>query len=198
MAESAQKKKIGIYSGSFNPIHIGHLALANWLCEFTDLEEVWFLVTPQNPFKQNMNLMDDQLRLELVREAVRGYAKFKVSDIEFSMPKPSYTINTLRTLSENNPDCSFQLIMGSDNWIKFNGWKNHDEILERHGVLVYPRKGYSFENHLNTPHVCFVNAPEMEISSTFIRESLASGKDVRFFLPANIWHYFAQKKGHAE
>ena len=104
MVASTQKKKIGIYSGSFNPIHIGHLALANWLCEYTDMDEIWFLVTPQNPFKKNMDLMEDNMRLELVRRAVEDYPKFKVSDFEFSLPKPSYTIHTLRALSKNYPD----------------------------------------------------------------------------------------------
>ena len=107
MVASTQKKKIGIYSGSFNPIHIGHLALANWLCEYTDMDEIWFLVTPQNPFKKNMDLMEDNMRLELVRRAVEDYPKFKVSDFEFSLPKPSYTIHTLRALSKNYPDYDF-------------------------------------------------------------------------------------------
>lgn len=154
MAANTQKKKIGIYSGSFNPIHIGHLALANWLCEYTDLEEIWFLVTPQNPFKKDMSLMDDFVRLELVKRAVGDYPKFKVSDIEFKMSKPSYTINTLHALSDAYPDVSFCLIMGSDNWIKFHNWKNSYDILKDYSIIIYPRKGYETDNNIiKSPNV---------------------------------------------
>ena len=187
MVASTQKKKIGIYSGSFNPIHIGHLALANWLCEYTDMDEIWFLVTPQNPFKKNMDLMEDNMRLELVRRAVEDYPKFKVSDFEFSLPKPSYTIHTLRALSKNYPDYDFLLIMGADNWVKFHHWQNHEDILNESEVIVYPRKGYKVEDScVDSSRMHYVNAPEIEISSTFIRESIQQRKDIRFFLPEKI------------
>ena len=187
MVASKQKKKIGIYSDSFNPIHIGHLALANWLCEYTDIDEIWFLVTPQNPFKQETNLMDDNLRLELVRIAVGDYPKFKVSNFEFSLPRPSYTIHTLRALSKSYPDYNFALIMGADNWIKFHNWKNHEDILNEHEIIVYPRKGYKIEDgRIDSQRMHYVKAPEIEISSTFIRESIKQNKDIRFFLPDKI------------
>ncbi len=186
-----ERIKTGIFSGSFNPIHIGHLALANWLCEFEGLDEVWFLVTPQNPFKERETLFDDSLRLEMTRAAVSGYSKFKVSDIEFHLPKPSYSVNTLHVLSQTYPDREFYFIMGADNWELFPRWKNHEEILSRYKLLVYPRKGHVISIPPACPNVKRVDAPLMEISSTFIREAFRAGKDIRFFLPAEVRPYFS-------
>nr|WP_229061273.1 nicotinate (nicotinamide) nucleotide adenylyltransferase [Parabacteroides goldsteinii] len=178
--------KTGIFSGSFNPVHIGHLALANWLCEFAGLDELWFVITPHNPLKKRDDLMDDRLRLELVEAAVAGYAKFRTSDIEFTLPQPTYTIDTLRTLDRTYPDREFHFIMGADNWSSINRWKESETLITSYPILIYPRKGYEINIPDNLPDIRKVDAPLMEISSTFIRESLAAGKDIRFFLPEAI------------
>ena len=180
-------KKVGIFGGSYNPIHIGHLALANYLCEYGDLDEVWFMVSPQNPFKLNDKLWDDNLRLELVRLAVEDYPKLHASDFEFHLPRPSYTIHTLDALKEAYPDHEFTLIIGADNWQSFPRWKSPEEIIARHRLLVYPRPGYEIDETALPPSVQKVDTPLIEVSSTFIRESLAQGKDVRYFLHPKVW-----------
>lgn len=180
------KKKTGIYSGSFNPIHIGHLALANWLCEYTELDELWFLITPHNPLKEKDALMDDQLRYELVKRAIAGYPKFHASDFEFSLPKPTYTIRTLRALEASYPDREFYFIMGADNWELITRWVEYEAIISHYPIFIYPRKGFEIEIPAQYPHIKKVDAPLIEISSTFIREAFTSGKDVRFFLPEAI------------
>lgn len=182
--------KTGIFSGSFNPIHIGHLALANWLCEYEELDEVWFVVTPQNPLKKQEDLMDDHLRLVMVEAAIQGYAKFKISSIEYNLPKPSYTIDTLEALEKKYPDHSFHLIIGADNWHLISRWKEYQKILTNYPVWIYPRAGYEVVIPADYPFVRQVYAPLMEISSTFIRTSFQQGKDVRFFLPEAIRHIF--------
>lgn len=183
-----EKKKLrtGIFGGSFNPIHIGHLALANYLCENDYIDELWFLVSPQNPFKQNEKLLDDKTRLRMVNAAVRGYGRFYVSDFEFSLPKPSYTINTLNKLSETYTDRDFYLIIGADNWAAFDRWKSPEEIISKHHVLVYPRLGYDIPEML-PQNVKAVDSPLIEVSSTFIRESISQGKDVRYFLHSAVY-----------
>ena len=167
--------KTGIYSGSFNPIHIGHLALANWLCEFEGLDEVWFVVTPHNPLKKKDDLLDDSLRLEMAQAA---------------MPKPSYSIDTLRALSSNYPDRDFYFIMGADNWLLFPRWKEYEKILQNYKLLIYPRLGFDISIPTIYPNVKKVDAPLMEISSTFIRNAYQTGKDIRFFLPEGVRPYF--------
>ena len=181
-----KKLNTGIFSGSFNPVHIGHLALANWLCEFAGLDEVWFVITPHNPLKDRSNLMDDRLRYELVEASIAGYPKFKASDFEFSLHKPTYTIDTLRALEKTYPDRQFHFIMGADNWAFIKRWKESDQLISNYPILVYPRKGYEIQIPSDIPSIRKVDAPLMEISSTFIRESLKAGKDVRFFLPEAI------------
>lgn len=181
-----KKLNTGIFSGSFNPVHIGHLALANWLCEFAGLDEVWFVITPHNPLKDRNNLMDDRLRYELVEASIAGYPKFKASDFEFSLPQPTYTIDTLRALEKTYPDRQFHFIMGADNWALIRRWKESDRLIANYPILIYPRKGYEIHIPSDIPSIRKVDAPLMEISSTFIRESLKAGKDVRFFLPEAI------------
>lgn len=179
-------KKTGIYSGSFNPIHIGHLALANWLCEFTELDELWFLITPHNPLKEKHLLMEDQTRYEWVKKVIAGYPKFRASDFEFSLPRPTYTIRTLRALEANFPDREFFFIMGADNWQQISRWFEYEAILSNYPIFIYPRKGFEIEIPAQYPHIKRVDAPLIEISSSFIRDAFAAGKDVRFFLPEAI------------
>lgn len=190
MAEESIKK-VGIFGGSFNPIHIGHLALANYLCEFSHLDEVWFMVSPQNPLKRNDKLWDDELRLELARLATKDYPKFKVCDIEFQLPRPSYTIHTLNALKEAYPGHEFTLLIGADNWRLFPHWKASDEIIAHHKVLVYPRPGYEIGENELPPSVSLVHTPLLEVSSTFIRESIEAQKDVRYFLHPKVWERIA-------
>ena len=185
-------KKVGIFGGSYNPIHIGHLALANYLCEYGDLDEVWFMVSPQNPFKaHSSDLWDDQLRLELVRLAVEDYPKFHASDFEFHLPRPSYMVNTLQKLRETHPDREFTLIIGADNWMSFPRWKDADIIMANHPLIVYPRPSYEIDESTLPAKVRLVNTPLLEVSSTFIRESLKQGKDVRYFLHPKVWERIA-------
>lgn len=181
--------KTGLYFGSFNPIHNGHLMLANHLAEFGGIDDLWFVISPQNPFKQKQTLLPDYQRLELVRRAIEGYPKFKACDAEFKLPKPSYTIDTLTYLKEKYPDREFYLIMGGDNLDGFPRWKNSEQILAQHHLLVFPRKGCGAGSLADHPNVSIVETPIIEVSSTFIRESIADGKDVRFFMPQKVWEY---------
>ncbi|MCQ2374321.1 MAG: nicotinate-nucleotide adenylyltransferase [Salinivirgaceae bacterium] len=179
----------GLYFGSFNPIHIGHLALANYITAYTDVDEVWFVVSPQNPFKQREQLLDDQQRLHLVNIALRDFPKFRSSNIEFSMPKPSYTIDTLAYLREKFPTHDFTLIMGEDNLVNFHKWKNADLILKDYSLTVYPRPNCTKTEMHNHPKVKLIDAPKIEISSSFIRQSIAEGRNVQFFVPEAVWKY---------
>ena len=179
---------VGIFSGSFNPVHIGHLALANWLCEYENLDEIWFLVTPQNPMKDKAKLLDYKLRFNMVKEAIAGYAKFKINDIECSLPLPSYTIDTLRTLRQMYPDCLFHLIIGADNWENINQWKDAQALINEFHILIYPRKNHEQKEPL-PPHIRKVDAPLLDISSSFICAAIKEGKDVRFFLPESTRNY---------
>lgn len=186
---------IGIFSGSFNPIHIGHLILANYIAEFSDVDEVWFLVTPHNPLKENTSLLDENLRLEMTRLAVKSFPKLKISDVEFSLPRPSFTINTLDVLRELYPDNSFSLIIGADNWEFFDRWKDYKEILEQYKIYVYPRLGYSVAMPGKyKKDVEILDSPIVEISSTFIRESMQKGKDMRAFLPEEVYRFIEENQ----
>ncbi len=181
------KRKIGIFSGSFNPIHIGHLALANYICEFEDIDEVWFMVTPHNPIKQTSELMNDEFRLELVKLSIEGYHKFKASDFEFKLPKPSYTINTLNELRKHYPENDFCLIIGSDNWHLFPRWKQWEDIIAHYSIMIYPRPGYDIDESTLPDSVKLSKAPIFDISSTFIRNALKKGKDIRYLLHPNAY-----------
>lgn len=193
-------KKTGLFFGTFNPIHIGHLILANYLAEFTDLHEVWFVVTPHNPLKKKKALLEDHHRLAMARIAVEEYPKLKVSDVEFHLPQPNYTINTLVYLEEKFPARSFCLIMGEDNLKSFPKWKNYEIILKRYPIYIYPRISdgdinSQFYTSLDggkkvyQEKIKMVEAPIIELSSTFIRKAIKSGKNVRPMLPAEVWKY---------
>ncbi len=187
---------IGIFSGSFNPIHVGHLALANYLCEFEALDELWFLVTPRNPFKVGQDLLPDALRLELVQLAVEGYPRFRASDFEFHLPQPSYTIHTLQRLKEAYPQHTFHLIIGSDNWLSFSRWYRSEQILKENPILVYPRPGYPVEGRGVLPaRVRVTAAPVLDISATFIRQSMGEGRDIRYFLHPRVYERLLQYRG---
>ncbi len=185
-------KKAGLFFGTFNPIHIGHLVIANYMVEFTDLDEVWFVVTPKSPFKTKQSLLDNNHRYQMVYEAVKEFPKLKVSNIEFDMPQPNYTINTLIRLEEIYGNTyTFSLIMGEDNLKSFHKWKNYEVILENHDLYIYPRVGEEpTPNGLKEhPRVNITEAPIMEISSTFIRSQHKLGKNIRTMLPDNVWQY---------
>lgn len=186
-------KKVALYFGSFNPIHVGHLALANYLCEFGGVDELWFVVSPRNPFKQQADLMDDELRLLLVQLAIKDYPKFKACDVEFSMPRPSYTYHTLQRLHDLYPQYEFQLLMGADNWPNLANWFQGERILNDYNIIVYPRPGYEVAQEDLPLNVRLVEAPQFDVSSTFIRQSLAEGKDVRFFLHPDVWSALSHK-----
>jgi nicotinate-nucleotide adenylyltransferase len=183
------KTKIGLFFGSFNPVHNGHLMLANYIVEYTDLDSVWFVVSPQNPFKDKESLLQDRHRFDMLEMAVGNDSRFEVCDIEFNMPKPSYTIDTLTRLLEIYPETEFHLICGMDNLVNFKKWKNAQEILDNYNLLVYPRKGYEGGDLINYKSVRIIDAPEIEISSTFIRNAVAENKDVRYFMPEKSYNY---------
>ncbi|MDR1258648.1 MAG: nicotinate-nucleotide adenylyltransferase [Tannerellaceae bacterium] len=184
-------KKTGIFSGSFNPPHIGHLALANWLCEYENLDEVWFMVTPQSPLKSHIRLMDDRLRYRMVERAISGYPKFRASDFEFSMPKPSYSSDMLREIQKKHPDHHFHFIIGADNWTLIHKWKDYRTIIRDYPILIYPRLGYEADIPAGYPNIRRVDAPVIGISSAFIRQACREGKDVRFFLPESVREYMS-------
>lgn len=188
--------KIGLYFGSFNPIHIGHLVIANHIAEYSVLDQVWFVVTPHNPFKKKNSLLDNYQRLEMVYRATKDYTKLRPSDIEFNLPQPNYTINTLTYLQEKYPDHQFSLIMGEDNLKSFHKWKNYQLILENHDIYVYPRiSGNNTDNSRGETQfdghkkIHPIDAPVMELSSTFIRKSIKEGKNVKPMLPEFVWEY---------
>jgi nicotinate-nucleotide adenylyltransferase len=189
-------KKIGLFFGSFNPVHNGHLMIANYMAEFGDLDQLWFVISPLNPFKADKDLLADYHRRELLTRAIGDYNKFRVSSVEFSLPKPSYTIDTLIFLKNEYPGDQFILIMGSDQLPGLSRWKKYDQILAEYKILVYPRPGEGPElmqpapvELLNHPGISLVDAPMIQISSTFIRQSIRARKDVRFFMPDQAWHY---------
>lgn len=185
--------KIGLFFGSFNPIHTGHLIIANYLANYTTLDKVWFVVSPHNPFKKKADLVNMYDRLEMAKLATDNTENIKVSDIEFKLPQPSYTIDTLTHLKERYPEHQFTLIMGSDNLISFKKWKNYELLLQDYSILVYPRPGYENKELASHPSVSITDTPQMEISSTFIRKAIHDEKNVQFFVPDNVLEFIESK-----
>lgn len=183
--------KIGLFFGTFNPIHIGHMIIANYMVEFSDLDEVWFVITPLSPFKKKKSILANHHRLAIVNTAIEGFSKLKSSDIEFKLVEPNYTINTLLIIEEKFPDHQFCLIMGEDNLKGFHKWKNYDVILQNYELYIYPRisDGATENRFSNHPKIKKIDAPIVEISSTFIRKSIKNKKDIRTMLPLNVWRY---------
>ena len=183
--------KIGLYFGTFNPIHIGHLIIANHLAEYSDLNQIWMVVTPHNPLKKKENLLDDYKRLNLVELATEDFPKIKPSDIEFKLPQPNYTVHTLAHLQDKFPQHEFSLIMGEDNLKSLHKWKNYEVILQNHDIYVYPRISPEIAtlDLKNDPRIHHVDAPIVEISSTFIRENIKIRKNVQPLLNDKVWEY---------
>ena len=186
--------QIGLYFGTFNPIHIGHLIIANHLAEYSSLKQIWMVVTPHNPLKNKQTLLDDYQRLQLVFLATEDYPKIKPSDIEFKLSQPNFTVNTLAHLQDKFPQHTFSLIMGEDNLKSLHKWKNHEIILQNHEIYVYPRISSEIDatqnlTFKNNPRIHIVDAPVVEISSTFIRENIKKNKNVRPLLPEKVWQY---------
>ncbi|NQD71092.1 nicotinate-nucleotide adenylyltransferase [Sphingobacterium shayense] len=185
---------VGLFFGSFNPIHIGHLIIANYMVNYTDLDQIWFVISPQNPFKKKQSLGNMYDRLEMVNLAIEGEDKLRASDIEFGLPQPSYTIDTLQYLQEKYPNKDFTLIMGEDNLQGFSKWKNADIILRDYKIIVYPRPGYSGGELENHPSITITQTPVMELSSTFLRKAIKEGKNIRYYTPDKVLE-FIDKKG---
>ncbi len=182
----------GLYFGSFNPVHIGHMAIANFMIEYSDLDQLWFVVSPQNPLKGKKSLLQDYHRLEMVRLAIEEDERFRASDIEFRLPRPSYTIDTLAYLEEKHPGTEFQLIMGADGLKTFHKWKHAELIVRKYHRLIYPRPGTEKEAVRQIPNATLVDAPLMEISSSFIRRAIRQGRDVRHLMPARAYRYMRE------
>lgn len=182
--------KIGLFFGTYNPVHIGHMVIANYMVEFTDMDQLWMVVTPQNPFKQKESMLADYDRLHLVNLAIGDDLRIKASDIEFKLPQPNFTANSLIYLKEKFPMHEFALIMGADNLNSFHKWKNHEEILKNHEIYVYPRlesnEGGELRKHFK---VTYAEAPIMKISSSFIRQAIKEGKNVNHYMPSRVAEY---------
>ncbi|CAN5604990.1 nicotinate (nicotinamide) nucleotide adenylyltransferase [soil metagenome] len=186
--------KIGLFFGSFNPIHIGHLIIANLVVEASEVNQVWFIVSPLNPLKRSSSLLHEFDRLDMVEAAINDNYNLKVSDVEFKMPKPSYTIHTLTNLSEKHPQHHFRLIIGEDNLRQFPNWKNYEIILENYGLYVYPRP-YHEESPLKShPNVIFIEAPVLDISASFIRRCIRENKSIRYMVPDKVWEIIDSRK----
>ncbi len=181
--------KTAVFSGTFNPIHVGHLVLANYLCEFTDIEEVWLMVSPLNPLKEPNTALDSKLRYEMVQLAVDDDTRLFASDFELHLPQPTYSIKTLTALLDSYPDREFSLLIGADNWLVFDQWKDYQRIINEFSIWIYPRAGFDVKIPDFMTSVKLLSAPLVEISSTFIRQSIAEGHDMRRFVPEDVWKY---------
>ena len=187
--------KIGILGGSFNPIHIGHAILANYITQYTDIEQLWLMVSPQNPLKEDLSSTYDIHRLAMAELVASKCDNVITSGLEFTLPKPSYTINTLNVLKEKFPEHEFVLIIGADNWQNFDKWKDSDLIIKNHHIMVYPRKGYDIMIQEELSHrVSMLKSPIVEVSSTFVREQLKDNRNMNFYLPQDVYKYILEKR----
>jgi nicotinate-nucleotide adenylyltransferase len=186
--------KIGLFFGSFNPIHIGHLIIADYFLKYSDLNKIWFVISPHNPFKKKESLLADYHRFAMVNLAIEDNNAFKASDVEFKLPQPSYTINTLNHLHSLYPKHEFALIMGEDNLITFDKWKDYKNILENYKLYVYRRKNYNLQNlsFINNKNIIQIDTPLIEISASVIRQSIKNKKDMRYMLPAKVYDYIKE------
>lgn len=186
--------RIGLFFGSFNPIHIGHLVIGDVMASQTDLDQVWYVVSPQNPFKSSRSLLHEFDRLKMVELATADNYKFRAVDVEFHMPKPSYTSDTLAYLSDKYPDHEFRLIIGEDNLVHFHKWKSYKSILDHYGLYVYPRPAVDKAKiRVSHEHIRYVDAPMLDISATFIRSAIKNNHSVRYLLPESVTGYIQQK-----
>jgi len=187
-------KSVGLFFGSFNPIHTGHLIIASYMANYTDLDEVWLVISPHNPLKKKDSLINMYDRLEMVNLALEPADRIRSSTIEFSLPQPSYTVDTLSYLREKHPDRKFVLIMGSDNLASLHKWKNYEILLRDYRIYVYPRPGHPVPNKLDDhPAITITDTPLMEFSATFIRNALKKGKDIRYFVPDKVLDFIEAK-----
>jgi nicotinate-nucleotide adenylyltransferase len=182
-------KKIGLFFGSFNPIHVGHLIIAEYIVEHSDLKELWFVVSPRNPLKKKQSLLNDRQRLYMVNLAIEDDYRFRSCDIEFKLPQPSYTVNTLLHLAEKYPDKEFCLIMGEDNLDCIEKWYNYQFILDNYQIYVYPRDDYKTEHKRELPNIHYVDAPKIGISATMIRQGIQEKKSVKYLMPEKVAKY---------
>jgi nicotinate-nucleotide adenylyltransferase len=190
--------KIGLYFGSFNPIHIGHLAIAGYMTEFTPLDQVWFVVSPHNPLKKKETLLEDYQRLYMAQLAIGDNERLKATDIEFKLPSPSYTIDTLAYLEEKHPQHEYNLVMGEDNLYTIHRWKNAEELIKKYNLYVYPRpysprpESAQLNEILTKTHIRWAKAPLMDISGTFIRNGIKKGKNMSYYLAPQVWKYISE------
>jgi nicotinate-nucleotide adenylyltransferase len=185
---------IGLFFGSFNPIHVGHLILANSMAQSEALDQVWFIVSPQNPFKKNLSLLHEFDRYTMVERAIADNPRLKVSDVEFSLPRPSYTVDTLEVLKQKYPEHSFFIIMGEDNLVQFKNWKNYQYLLDNYTILVYPRPHTPEHEFKHQPKVKFLDAPLLDISATFIRKAIQEKRDIKYLVTEPVEDLIKLKK----
>lgn len=192
MAE-LKKETVGILGGSFNPIHMGHLMMAQYLTQWKYVDKVWLTLSPLNPLKEAAGLIPDMKRLAMITIATKGAVDIETCDIELSMPRPSYTIDTLDLLSKRYKNKRFKLVIGSDNWRIFNKWRDHERILDEYGVIVYPRQGYPLDS-VFVDGLEVVESPTVNISSTFVRDAIVRGRDMSYFVPQGVYKYIKDNR----